>query len=39
MNEQLKKLIEENKILKEQCQHVESQLDIALLQVRSRVKI
>lgn len=33
MKEQLNKLTEENKLLKEQCQHLESQLDIALLQV------
>lgn len=34
MKEQLEKLADENKILKEQCQHVESQLDIALAQVK-----
>lgn len=33
MKEQLEKLVDENKILKEQCQHVENQLEIALLQV------
>lgn len=33
MKEQLEKLADENKILKERCQHVESQLDIALVQV------
>lgn len=37
MKTQLHKLAEENKILKEQCQHVESQLDIALLQVGNEV--
>ncbi|XP_030041356.2 centrosomal protein of 290 kDa isoform X2 [Manduca sexta] len=31
---QLKDITEENKILREQCQHVESQLDIALLQLQ-----
>lgn len=35
MEEQLEKLADENKILKEQCQHVESQLDIALVQVKN----
>lgn len=35
MKEQLEKLADENKILKEQCQHVESQLDIALVQVKN----
>ncbi|XP_063824452.1 centrosomal protein of 290 kDa-like [Ostrinia nubilalis] len=31
---QLKKLVDENTILKEQCQHIGSQLDIALLQLQ-----
>lgn len=35
MKEQSEKLADENRILKEQCQHVESQLDIALVQVNN----
>lgn len=34
MKSQLNKLTEDNKMLKEQCQHVSNQLDIALLQVK-----
>lgn len=33
IKEQLNNLVTENKILKDQCQHINSQLDIALLQV------
>lgn len=35
MKEQLENLADENKVLKDQCQHVESQLDIALVQVNN----
>lgn len=33
IKERLDKMTEKNKMLKEQCQHVTSQLDIALIQV------